>query len=69
MQDQPQYQFGAYVYNQYRRSTDGGTSWSLPILAPKEMKGVSALSWMEYDPVHDALYIMKMSSELFQWKR
>ena len=27
-QDQPQYQFGSYVYNQYRRSTDGGASWS-----------------------------------------
>jgi hypothetical protein len=27
-QDQPQYQFGAYVFNQYRRSTDGGATWS-----------------------------------------
>ena len=27
-QDQPQYQFGSYVYNTYRRSTNGGSSWS-----------------------------------------
>ncbi len=27
-QDQPQYQFGAYVYNRYRRSTNGGVSWT-----------------------------------------
>jgi photosystem II stability/assembly factor-like uncharacterized protein len=50
-------------------STDGGKSWSKVIPAPKEMKSVANLSWMEYDPVHDALYIMKMGSELYQWKR
>ena len=50
-------------------STDGGMSWSKAIAAPKEMKGVSTLSWLEYDPVHDALYIMKMGSELYLWKR
>jgi hypothetical protein len=27
-QQNPQIQFGAYVYNQYRRSTDGGNTWS-----------------------------------------
>lgn len=27
-QDEPQYQFGSYVYNQYRRSADGGNTWS-----------------------------------------
>ncbi len=27
-QDQPQFQFGAYVYNNYRRSTNGGANWS-----------------------------------------
>ena len=27
-QDEPQYQFGSYVYSNYRRSTDGGASWS-----------------------------------------
>jgi hypothetical protein len=27
-QDEPQYQFCSYVYSQYRRSTDGGNTWS-----------------------------------------
>lgn len=27
-EDQPQYQFGSYVYNVYRRSTNGGSTWS-----------------------------------------
>jgi trimeric autotransporter adhesin len=27
-QDQPLYQFGSYVFNDYRRSTNGGASWS-----------------------------------------
>lgn len=27
-QDQPQFQFGSYVFNDYRRSTNGGASWS-----------------------------------------
>lgn len=26
-QDQPQFQFGAYIYSNYRRSTNGGASW------------------------------------------
>jgi photosystem II stability/assembly factor-like uncharacterized protein len=50
-------------------STDGGKSWNKAIAAPKEMKGLGGLAWMEYDPVHDALYVMKMGSELYQWKR
>jgi hypothetical protein len=36
---------------------------------PKELKGVGALSWMEYDPKNDVLYAMKMTSELFKLKR
>ena len=50
-------------------SSDGGKSWSKPILAPKEMKGLGGLAWMEYDPVHDTLYVMKMASELYRWQR
>lgn len=50
-------------------SSDGGKSWSKVIPVPKEMKGLVNLSWMDYDPVHDTLYVMKMGSELYQWKR
>jgi photosystem II stability/assembly factor-like uncharacterized protein len=50
-------------------SLDGGTTWSKPIAPPKNFQGVSTLSWMEYDPVHDALYLMKMGSELYKMER
>jgi photosystem II stability/assembly factor-like uncharacterized protein len=50
-------------------SRDGGASWAKAIAPPKEMGGVSALSWMDYDPVHDVLYVMKMGSELYRLER
>jgi photosystem II stability/assembly factor-like uncharacterized protein len=50
-------------------SNDAGKSWSKPIAAPKGMKGISGLAWMEYDPIHDTLYVMKMGSDLYRWSR
>jgi photosystem II stability/assembly factor-like uncharacterized protein len=50
-------------------STDGAKSWGKPIAAPKAMKGLGGLAWMEYDPVHDTVYIMKMDSNLYRWQR
>lgn len=50
-------------------STDGGATWSKAIAPPKEMKGVSALTWLEYDPASDTLYLMKMTSELYKLSR
>lgn len=50
-------------------STDGGTTWSKPMAAPKEMKGIGGLSWLEYDPQHDVLYLMKMGSDLYRLTR
>ena len=41
----------------------------LTFLPPSEMKGVGGLSWLEYDPKHDTLYLMKMGSELYQLRR
>jgi hypothetical protein len=49
-------------------STDGGRSWSKPIAVPKAMKGISTLSWLEYDPTRDVLYVMRMDSQLFRLK-
>ena len=59
----------ASVRDRGLESADGGASWGKSIPAPKEMKGIDALSWMEYDPLHDTLYVMKMRSELFRWQR
>ena len=50
-------------------STDGGGTWSPPVAPPKEMKGLGGLSWLDYDPKHDTLYLMKMGSELYRLTR
>ncbi len=50
-------------------STDGGLTWLKPAALPKELKGVSALTWLEYDPKNDALYVMKMGSDLYRMPR
>ena len=50
-------------------SHDGGKAWSAPLAAPKAMQGIGGLSWLEYDPQHDMLYLMKMGSDLYQLTR
>jgi hypothetical protein len=50
-------------------TADGGSSWSKAIPMPKEMKGVSPLTWIDYDSRNDILYTMKMTSELYQLRR
>jgi photosystem II stability/assembly factor-like uncharacterized protein len=50
-------------------STDGGATWADPIAIPKELKGVSPLTWLDYDPIGDVLYVMKMTSELYAMSR
>ena len=55
--------------NAIRESKDGGLTWQAPMALPAGLKGAANLSWIEYDPQHDILYVMKMGSELYQWKR
>ncbi len=50
-------------------SSDGGASWSRPLPPPAEMKGLAGLSWLEYDPGRDVLYLMKMGSDLYRLSR
>lgn len=50
-------------------SMDGGATWSKPIAAPADLKGVSSLTWIDYDPMNDVLYIMKMGSDLYRLER
>jgi photosystem II stability/assembly factor-like uncharacterized protein len=50
-------------------STDGGKSWDKAIALPKELKGWSPLTWLEYDPTGDVLYLMKMGSDLYRMRR
>jgi hypothetical protein len=50
-------------------STDGGATWGKAVPVPKDLKGIGALTWLEYDPVNDVVYIMKMTTDLFKWER
>jgi hypothetical protein len=50
-------------------STDGGATWTGPLPPPKGLKGVVGLSWLEYDPRNDVLYLMKMGSDLYRLDR
>ncbi len=50
-------------------STDGGNTWSAPLAPPPEMQGLGGLSWLEYDPTHNTLYLMKMGSDLYVARR
>ena len=50
-------------------TTDGGTAWSKPITVPKDLRGTGGPTWLEYDPTSDAIYIMKMGSDLFKLSR
>jgi photosystem II stability/assembly factor-like uncharacterized protein len=50
-------------------STDGGANWGKAIALPKDLKGVGPLTWLEYDPKNDVLYVMKMGTDLFKLER
>ena len=50
-------------------SNDAGATWSAPIAPPNEMNGIGGLSWLQYDPRRDTLYLMKMGSDLFRLDR
>ena len=49
--------------------SDRGTFTSSDHCGPKELKGIGGLTWLEYDPKNDVLYIMKMGTELFAMQR
>jgi hypothetical protein len=50
-------------------STDGGATWSEPLPPPRGLRGVGGLSWLEYDPTSDVLYLMRMGRDLYRLDR
>jgi photosystem II stability/assembly factor-like uncharacterized protein len=50
-------------------SADGGATWGKPLALPKEVRGGSPLTWLDYDPKNDVLYVMKMGSDLYRLAR
>ncbi len=64
-QDQPQYQFGAYVYNQYRRTTNGGTSWSSVNFSSSAGQFINPF---DYDDVGNRMYCSYTAGTYLRWE-
>lgn len=63
-QNEPQYQFGAYVYNQYRRSTNGGNSWSSFNISSSIG---SFINHWDYDDVQNLMFCNYGSNVFLRW--
>ncbi len=50
-------------------SNDGGATWGRRIALPAAVKGGSPLTWLDYDPKNDVLYVTKMGSDLYRLAR
>jgi hypothetical protein len=71
-QDESAYQFGAYVYNHYHRSTDGGSTWTdfdfYDGTAPANFTDFgSFINPFDYDYVGNAMYCGANTGQFFRW--
>jgi hypothetical protein len=64
-QDQPQFQFGSYVYNQYRRSTNGGSSWSSINYSTASIG--QFINPTDYDDLNNKLYASGQGGSYIRW--
>jgi subtilisin-like proprotein convertase family protein len=62
-QDQPQYQFGAYVYSNYRRSVNGGANWS----SINYNNNGQFINPFEYDNTANIFYAGYSAGQFFRW--
>ena len=70
-QNEPQYMYGSYVFNTYRRSSNTGSSWS----AINFFKGTSTSSSnfgsfinpFDYDDANNVVYASADGGEFFRW--
>jgi len=63
-QDEPQYQFGSYVYNQYRRSTNGGATWSAVNLSSSTGQFINPF---DYDNTANIMYCSDAAGSFRRW--
>lgn len=64
-QDQPQYQFGSYVYNQYRRSTNGGATWNSVDYSNSIGQFINPT---DYDNINNKMYCGSSSNQYLRWE-
>ncbi len=63
-QDQPQYQFGSYTYNDYRRSTDGGATWTNVTLSSTNGQFINPY---DYDNTANIMYCGDTLGKFRRW--
>ncbi len=63
-QDQPQYQWGAYVYNQYRRSTNSGSTWTSVNYSSSAGRFINPF---DYDDAGNILYASGVANAFVRW--
>ncbi len=63
-QDQGQYQWGSYVYNQYRRSTNSGSTWSS--INYSSSAGLF-INPTDYDDVNNIMYCSGNANTYVRW--
>ncbi|MBK8608770.1 MAG: fibronectin type III domain-containing protein [Chitinophagaceae bacterium] len=63
-QNQPQYQFGAYVYNQYRRSTNSGGAWTSINYSSTAGRFINPFA---YDNTNNILYASGVANAFVRW--
>ncbi len=63
-QNEPQYQFGSYVYNVYRRSTNNGASWTTPVNNTTTGRFVNP--W-DYDNNGNKIYACNAAGNYRRW--
>ncbi|MEO8861709.1 MAG: T9SS type A sorting domain-containing protein [Ginsengibacter sp.] len=64
-QDQPQYQFGSYIYNTYRRSTNGGANWTIIDYSTSVGQFINPT---DYDNVNNKMYAGGGNNEFIRWE-
>jgi hypothetical protein len=63
-QTSPLFQFGSYVYNQYRRSTNGGASWSFVDFSSSDGQFINPT---DYDNTNAKMYCGYISGNYLRW--
>ncbi|WP_462249926.1 T9SS type A sorting domain-containing protein [Ferruginibacter sp.] len=63
-QNEPQFQFGSYVFNVYRRSTNNGASWTTPV--NNQSTGRFVNPW-DYDNNANIIYACNNAGTYLRW--
>ncbi len=63
-QNQPQYQWGAYVYNQYRRSTNSGSTWTSVNYSSSAGRFINPT---DYDDANNIMYCSGVGDAFVRW--